>query len=368
MTQNNFRVYVPIQKSNLNTDENGEIQLNPDGTLDIEGIASTTNVDLQKDIILPSAIESMKKQLLTKPINLHGDHNYSLNGVLGSVNKVFDSSNDKLHIGCRILKNHAPMVKEMLENNIALGYSIGGKPTAYTKNNVGGYGVKDLNLYEISLTPFPANMDTLGTVHVAKTGTVEGTCFAGVCNTILKNMKFEENNNMADNNPNPGNDENNEDIDSKIKNTVDELWAEKQQGLCDDILEQIRAEVKDLVKDEVENLNDDGNKGNENNEGNASSEGDEGNMAKSLDMSQLTEVINKSIQDTFGDFKKQFFGDLEGNRNPQPHLTKKVNGGDGSGEGSTMKKTYNTRETAEILMKRQATMDPIMNAVKQNLE
>ena len=32
----------------------------------------------------------------------------------------------------------------------------------------------------------PANMDTLGTVTTAK-GVVEGTCFAGVCNKILKN-------------------------------------------------------------------------------------------------------------------------------------------------------------------------------------
>lgn len=43
----------------------------------------------------------------------------------------------------------------------------------------------------------PANMDTLGTVTTAK-GVVEGNCFAGVCNKILKNM---EETNMVEQNP-----------------------------------------------------------------------------------------------------------------------------------------------------------------------
>ena len=73
LKNNQFRVYLPLTKTNKQ-----KYNLNENGTLDIIGIASTTNQDLQKDIILPSAIESMKKQLLTSNRNLHGDHEYGL--------------------------------------------------------------------------------------------------------------------------------------------------------------------------------------------------------------------------------------------------------------------------------------------------
>lgn len=96
---NRFRVYVPLTKNNKQN-----YTLNDDGTLDIIGIASTTSQDLQKDIMLPSAINSMKKQLLTSNKNLHGDHEYGLfTGLLGSINKVLNSDNDTLKIGATIL-------------------------------------------------------------------------------------------------------------------------------------------------------------------------------------------------------------------------------------------------------------------------
>lgn len=47
-------------------------ELNDDGTLTIKGIASTTNKDLQGDVILPECIESMKKQLTNQSKNLYG--------------------------------------------------------------------------------------------------------------------------------------------------------------------------------------------------------------------------------------------------------------------------------------------------------
>ena len=82
---NRFRLYVPLTKSNNNTNiDVTDYKLNENGTLDIEGIASTDNKDLQGDKMLPSAIESMKKQLLTLGKNLHGDHKpFLFNGLLG---------------------------------------------------------------------------------------------------------------------------------------------------------------------------------------------------------------------------------------------------------------------------------------------
>lgn len=115
--ENKFKVYVPLITKSQNTN----YVLNEDGTLDITGIASTTTQDLQKDIMLPSAINSMKKQLLTTNKNLHGDHKYGLfNGLLGSINKVMDSDSDTLKIGATILSKYAPDIKEMLDIGVNL--------------------------------------------------------------------------------------------------------------------------------------------------------------------------------------------------------------------------------------------------------
>ena len=71
---NRFRLYVPLIKSdNMNIDVT-DYKLNENGTLDIEGIASTINKDLQGDKMLPSAIESMKKQILTLGIQICSRH------------------------------------------------------------------------------------------------------------------------------------------------------------------------------------------------------------------------------------------------------------------------------------------------------
>ncbi len=86
-----FTLYAPsTQKS---------YELNPDGTLTIEGVASTTNKDLQGDIVLPSAIDSMKTQLLSSSKNLHGDHRYDLfDGIIGAIKEVMDTDENVLKI------------------------------------------------------------------------------------------------------------------------------------------------------------------------------------------------------------------------------------------------------------------------------
>ena len=56
------------------------------------------------------------------------------------------------------------------------------------------------------------------------------------------------------------NDGNSEDTESKIREVVDELWSEKEQGLVEQITESVRNEVKDIVKDELKkDDNDDSN-------------------------------------------------------------------------------------------------------------
>lgn len=304
MENNKFKVYVPLIKKSQN---NTNYVLNDDGTLDITGIASTTTQDLQKDRMLPSAILSMKKQLLTSNKNLHGDHKYGLfNGLLGSINKVIDSDTDSLEIGATILSKYAPDIKEMLDIGVNLGLSIGGAPTDFDRNSDGGWNVKNARLDEISLTAMPANMDTLGTVTTAK-GVVEGKCFAGVCNKILKNM---EEYNMEDKNQQEPqkNDGNSEDTESKIREVVDELWSEKEQGLVEQITESVRNEVKDIVKDEL--------KKDDNDDSNAEPAGGDDSITKAIQPEEIQEMISKSISDTFGSFEDKFFKNLNDNRSP----------------------------------------------------
>ncbi|SFL65881.1 hypothetical protein SAMN02910297_01446 [Methanobrevibacter olleyae] len=147
-----FKLYAPsTQKS---------YDLNPDGTLTIEGIASTTNKDLQGDIILPSAIESMKTQLLTSTKNLHGNHEDKLfDGIIGAIKEVMDTDENVLKIKSVIRSKFAAEIKEMLDIGINLGLSIRGKIKDY--NTIpDGWEIKDINLLKISLTGMPTNWDT----------------------------------------------------------------------------------------------------------------------------------------------------------------------------------------------------------------
>lgn len=353
---NRFRVYVPLTKNNQQN-----YTLNDDGTLDIIGIASTTSQDLQKDIMLPSAINSMKKQLLTSNKNLHGDHEYGLfTGLLGSINKVLESDNDTLKIGARILSKYAPDIKEMLDIGVNLGLSIGGAPTEYDRNRDGGWNVKNARLDEISLTSMPANMDTLGTVTTAK-GVVEGTCFAGVCNKILKNM---ETKNMTDNNTQSGAEPEEQYVTKNdLKIAMDELWSEKEQGLVEQLSKSMESTVKSMVHDEItqiqQNNNDEGTGNSENNEG-----GD--GVTKSFSAEEMEERINKSVDDRLHEFEERFFKNLNETRKPESRVDLK-NIPPHEETNNVQKNTFSTKETAEILMKKQMMRNPLIDAISQNL-
>lgn len=352
---NRFRVYVPLTKNNQQN-----YTLNDDGTLDIIGIASTTSQDLQKDIMLPSAINSMKKQLLTSNKNLHGDHTYGLfTGLLGSINKVLDSDNDTLKIGATILSKYAPDIKEMLDIGVNLGLSIGGAPTEYDRNSDGGWNVKNARLDEISLTSMPANMDTLGTVTTAK-GVVEGTCFAGVCNKILKNM---ETKNMTDNNTQSGAEPEEQYVTKNdLKIAMDELWSEKEQGLVEQLSKSMESTVKSMVHDEITQIQ----QNNNDDTGNSEDNNGKGSVTKSFSAEEMEERINKSVDDRLHEFEERFFKNLNETRKPESRVDLKNIPPHGE-TNNIQKNTFSTEETAEILMKKQMMRNPLIDAISQNL-
>lgn len=357
-TKKEFQWYVPLQKNTL---EDVKYHLNENGSLDIEGIASTNSKDLQGDVMLPSAIASMKKQILAMGKNLHGDHKpFLFDGLLGAINKVYETDDDKLRIGATVLSKYAQDVKEMLDIGVNLGFSVGGAMKDYKINKSNdGLDISDVYLREVSLTAIPANLETLGTVTTQK-GVVSSTCLGGICYELTKNvlkknnareeeinMSEEEKNNQEE--PKPQDEE----LDSKIKKAVDELWAEKQQGIVDAVVKEVRTEVKNLVQEALKPEEQDDS---------------EEDVEKSFNPEELGQVIAKTVKTEMNDFKKQFFKNVDNNRDPQSEVNlQKQEDLLNNKEETQINKTYSTEETAKILMKRQKTVNPIMGAVLKNL-
>ena len=338
-----FKLYAPpIKKS---------YELNTDGTLTIEGIASTSSKDLQGDIVLPSAIKSMKQQLLTSNKNLHGDHEYRLKGIIGAITEVLDSDENSLKIKAIIRSKFAPEIKEMLDIGINLGLSIGGKIKEHTQTN-DGWEIKDINLLEISLTGMPANWDTFGTI-IASDGMVHSKCLNGACHVIRKTLMEDED--LSDQNkPQVNEGEDPKPNDSLTKddaiNLFNELMANKQEEIARETVDTVRKEIEAVVQEEIEKLkqkpNDEGDEGNE------PQKDDEGVTEKM--MSSITEVIQKSVDESMS----KLFKDLTKNREPKFQVDdvkeKDINNDDG-GVNPKEDNGLTSKQLAEQIYKSQGT-------------
>ena len=380
-TETRFQLFVPLVKSN--TDQyNVTYELNPNGTLDIEGIASTTSKDLQGDVMLPSAIDYMKQQILTLGKNLHGDHKpFLFDGLMGAVNKVYETNNDKLKIGATILSKYASDVKEMLDIGVNLGFSVGGAMKEYTINKSNGLNISDVYLDEVSLTAIPANLDTLGTVTTQK-GVVKSNCLGGICYGLQKNLQKNNNNDEGINMPDNGNQQNqnqennNDELDSKIKATVDELWNEKQQGLVTAIVNEIKPELKNIVQEEINKKEEEPEGGEGGSQQSTPAEPVEKN---NLNPEETANIIAKTVQDEMNSFKEQFFKSANDNRNPQSSVNlnsqeeilnknnQQPENNNTNSDEESMVKTYSTTETSKILLKKQRSINPIVSAALNNL-
>ena len=81
--ENKFKITSKLEKSL------DDVKLEDDGSLILEGIASTTSMDLEGDTISRDCINSMKSQALS--CNIHGDHMIGLDDVIGTVKDVLKS-------------------------------------------------------------------------------------------------------------------------------------------------------------------------------------------------------------------------------------------------------------------------------------
>ncbi len=347
-----FQLYVPFTNNQHNFDLSKNYTENPNGTLTIEGIASTVNKDLQGDIILPSAIHSMKEQLLTTTKNLHGDHRYGLDGIYGAIKEVLDSDDTSLKIRADLLKAKSPQIKDMLDVGVNLGLSIGGKITEYTILEDHGWEIKDLKLMEISLTGMPANWDTYGTIQESSDKSiVKAKCLAGACHVIRKGIIGE---NMTQNEE-FNKDESAEFTKDDAVDLFNELMASKQDEIVRDIasetVKQVTKEIPSLVKAEFEKLKDTSSNDEEEEEDNPQDNEDEEKEKA------LTDLINKSVKNAVDENIGNLFKDLEKRRDPEFHVDdvkeKDLETHQGTGDDET-EKGLTSREIAEKMFDNQS--------------
>lgn len=309
-----FQLFVPFTPNQHSVEFSKNYTENEDGTLTIEGIASTTNKDLQGDIILPSAIRSMKRQLLTTTKNLHGDHKYGLDGIYGAIKEVLDSDDASLKIRADLLKAKSPQIKDMLDVGVNLGLSIGGKITEYTILEDHGWEIKDLRLMEISLTGMPANWDTYGTIQESsEKSIVKAKCLAGACHVIRKNIGE-----IMSKEDGIKKEETAEFTKDDAVDLFNELMATKQDEIVSEIasetVKQVSKEIPGLVKAEFEKLKDTFNSSSTNNEDEGNEEEEEGKEKA------LTDLINKSVKSAVEEHVGILFKDLNNKREPQFHV------------------------------------------------
>lgn len=398
MVKKEFRVYSPLSTESVKEFTKAAIKKSNDGDsgerILLEGIASTTSRDLHDEIVAADAIESMAEQAIA--LNIHADHWYGVEDVIGAI-KDASVEDKKLHIKFLITKKHTPDIKDLLDTGVNLGLSIGGYVTNYDeKNRI----INAIELYEISLTPMPANWDTFGTVTTSK-GLVQSNCLSGACYAIVKTL---EENNDGDKTMVSKSETHKEEEESSgltqddVIQLFNELMAEKEETIAQEITEKVESQLESIVDakiaealdeekpaEEEETPEEETKATEEEDEEETPSEEDEDEEeetkeeTKSETAIDIAKMVSDGIQNALGDdfadkVAAKMFGDLDktrttkGSKYKQFQESMKSQEEDGDDEDKVEKTTYSTKETAEILLKKQKAANPIMAAALKNLE
>lgn len=223
-----FKVYAPP--------DNKAYGLNEDGTLTITGIASTTNEDLDGEVITPEALQSLERQVVG--LNLHLDHNHNYDGGIGVITEA-EIQDNSLRITAIVLPEYASSILQKLSLGMNMGFSIGGIPVINSSNS---RVINDFILLEVSLTLLPANWDTFGTVET-KTE-VKSKCLTGACYHILESKNKSDIMSKKDF-------EQSTSVDENIKQELVNIVNEAVINLKPIILDELRGELGVLVQDVV---------------------------------------------------------------------------------------------------------------------
>lgn len=337
------------------------MKLNDDGTLTLEGVASTTNKDLQQEIVSSKAIDSMVKQAVA--LNLHGDHNYDLfAGVIGSIVSAEKTENNELYIKAVILGDYAAKIKNMLDIGINLGFSIGGIPV------LKGNTVKDIKLLEVSLTALPANWDTFGTVK-ASDNIIQSNCIGKACYKIQKELDK----NNVENPQLEGNGGENM-TQEEVKNLFNNMMAEKEKTIVEELSEKIKPQIEEIAQDVVERakkLDAENNPPKPPEEKEKEEEENENvltntELEKSLsDLgTKLQEGMVKAFEsDEFMDkLSEKMFGKMGENRKPESTVEGNLEEKEG---GESTIKSYTSDEIADMFIQKQNSSNPLFRKLNK---
>lgn len=222
---------------------------NESNDLILTGIATTTKEpSLYGEIMTEEALQQMKEQAVNLPI-LEAHKGDGFDNVIGVITNAYVEDND-LHIDFKILQNHRERIQELLDNNVPIGLSIGAQAMIEedTQQVVG------VTLIEVSLTPVPANRVAHNTVRV-KEDYYTGDCLHGICYAMIKDNLNMEDNNMAEEEKKVKSEDVKEENDSltidKVKDMLDERFAEEKEVLVATVVEEVKTELKKL-NDKVE--------------------------------------------------------------------------------------------------------------------
>ena len=398
LKKNEFKIYSKLTRKTLDDVYKSDDDNSEDRIL-LSGVASTTSRDLQDEVVSSEAIQMMAEQ--APELNIHGDHWYGLEDVIGAIKDV-DVTDDSLAIDFLITKRHTPIIRDLLETGINLGLSIGGYVTDYDSNeNI----IKAIELREISLTAMPANWDTFGTV-TSKSGVVESTCLSGACYNIIKSINGEKN--MSQEVESTKADEAQETPITleDVKDFLDEYMAEKEATMVEEVTNKVEAQLESLVESKVKELLDDteeveeeteepeksdepeDTKADETSEEEEEEDVEEEDDTKSTDpevaLSVPTVDVEKAIQEgvakALGDvdfadmIASKMFNHLDKSRDTSGSKfnefikSQKEESSQTEETLDTSKSTYTTQETAELLMKKQQSANPILGAVIRNIQ
>ena len=140
-------------------------EVNPD-SYTITGVASTTNIDHDKERMSDSALVRMAKIINEKTVPLRVEHQKSDNAIIGQVDKAWLDERNKLWINATLNKENpaAIMLHNALKSGAKLGLSVGGRVKRAARELSEGAGkmIKtfyDVILDEVSVTPRPSNYD-----------------------------------------------------------------------------------------------------------------------------------------------------------------------------------------------------------------
>ena len=216
----------------------------------LTGIASTTKEpSLYGEVMTEDALQQMCEQAVNLPI-LEAHKGDGFDNVIGVITNAYVEDND-LHIDFKILQNHRQRIQELIDNNVPIGLSIGAQAMIEedTQQVIG------VTLIEVSLTPVPANRVAHNTVKVKEDYYI-GNCLHNICYTMIKDNLNMEDNNMAEEKNKVKSEEvvvKEEDsltID-KVKDMLDERFAEEKEVLVATVVEEVKTELKKL-NDKVE--------------------------------------------------------------------------------------------------------------------